>query len=117
MGLNSVEAPVILIAGGQDKTGDDLAWINSIKANAAFVLLIGEAANLFAEKLRDRDYHNYQIVNTMENAVTQSISLAQQHRAKVVLLSPACASFDQYLSFEARGEHFRQLCQGLRPSY
>lgn len=116
VGLNSVEAPVILIAGGQDKTGDDLAWINSIKANAAFVLLIGEAANLFAEKLRDRDYHNYQVVNTMENAVTQSISLAKQHRAKVVLLSPACASFDQYLSFEARGEHFKQLCQELPPN-
>jgi UDP-N-acetylmuramoylalanine--D-glutamate ligase len=113
VGLNSVEAPVILIAGGQDKTGDDLAWINSIKANAAFVLLIGEAATSFAEKLGDRDYHNYQIVNTMENAVTQSISLAQQHQAKAVLLSPACASFDQYLSFEARGEHFKQLCQEL----
>jgi UDP-N-acetylmuramoylalanine--D-glutamate ligase len=116
VGLNSVEAPVILIAGGQDKTGDDTTWIDSIKANAAFVLLIGEAAPSFAEKLRDRDYHNYQIVNTMENAVTQSISFAQQHQAKAVLLSPACASFDQYLSFEARGEHFKQLCQGLRPS-
>jgi UDP-N-acetylmuramoylalanine--D-glutamate ligase len=111
--LNSVEAPVILIAGGQGKTGDDTAWINSIKANAVFVLLIGEAAPMFAEKLRDRDYHNYQIVETMENAVAQSIPLAHQYQAKVVLLSPACASFDQYLSFEARGEHFRQLCQKL----
>jgi UDP-N-acetylmuramoylalanine--D-glutamate ligase len=115
VGLNSVEAPVILIAGGQDKTGDDTAWINSIKANAAFVLLIGKAAPGFAEKLRDRDYHQYKIVNTMENAVTQSVSFAQQHQAKAVLLSPACASFDQYLSFEARGEHFRQLCQQLSP--
>jgi UDP-N-acetylmuramoylalanine--D-glutamate ligase len=113
VGLNSVEAPVILIAGGQGKTGDDTAWIDSIKANAAFVLLIGEAAPAFAEKLGDRDYHNYQVVETMENAVAQSILLAHQHQAKVVLLSPACASFDQYLSFEARGEHFRQLCQKL----
>jgi UDP-N-acetylmuramoylalanine--D-glutamate ligase len=116
VGLNSVEAPVILIAGGQGKTGDDTAWIDSIKANAAFVLLIGEAAPAFAEQLGDRDYHNYQIVETMENAVAQSIPLAHQHQAKVVLLSPACASFDQYLSFEARGEHFRQLCQGLKSS-
>jgi UDP-N-acetylmuramoylalanine--D-glutamate ligase len=114
VGLNSVEAPVILIAGGQEKTGDDTAWIDSIKANAAFVLLIGEAALMFAKKLGDRDYHNYQVVETMENAVAQSIPLAHQHQAKVVLLSPACASFDQYLSFEARGEHFRQLCQELK---
>jgi UDP-N-acetylmuramoylalanine--D-glutamate ligase len=113
VGLNSVEAPVILIAGGQSKTGDDTAWIDSIKANAAFVLLIGEAASVFAEQLGDRDYHNYQIVETMEIAVAQSIPLAHKHQAKVVLLSPACASFDQYLSFEARGEHFRQLCQKL----
>jgi UDP-N-acetylmuramoylalanine--D-glutamate ligase len=112
--LNSVEAPVILIAGGEGKTGDDTAWIDSIKANAAFVLLIGEAAPAFAEKLGDRNYHNYQIVETMENAVAQSILLAHKYQAKVVLLSPACASFDQYLSFEARGEHFRQLCQRLK---
>lgn len=116
VGLKSVEAPVILIAGGQGKTGDDTAWMDSIKANAAFVLLIGEAAAVFAEQLGDRDYHNYQIVDTMENAVAKSIGLAHQYQAKVVLLSPACASFDQYLSFEARGEHFRQLCQKLKSS-
>ena len=113
VGLNSVEAPAILIAGGELKTGDDRAWIDSIKANAAYVLLIGTAAPIFAEKLRDRGLHNYEIVETMENAVAKSIPLAQEHQAKVVLLSPACASFDRYLSFEERGEHFRQLCQKL----
>ena len=50
----------------------------------------------------------------MEKAVDQSIAIAQKQQAKVVLLSPACASFDQYLSFETRGDHFRQLCMALR---
>ena len=114
VGLNSVEAPAVLIAGGQGKTGDDTAWIDSIKAQAAFVLLIGEAAPIFAQRLSERNYANYKIVETMENALAESISVAQEYQAKVVLLSPACASFDQYLSFEARGKHFRQLCQELK---
>jgi UDP-N-acetylmuramoylalanine--D-glutamate ligase len=113
VGLNSVEAPVILIAGGQAKAGDDQAWIESIKAKAAVVLLIGEAAPMFAQRLRDRGYDNYQIVETMDKAVAQSLQLAQNYQAKAVLLSPACASFDQYLSFEDRGEHFRQLCLAI----
>ena len=114
VGLNSVEEPVILIAGGQAKAGDDEAWIDSIKARATTVLLIGEAAPVFAQRLSDRNCDRYQIVETMENAVTQSLAIAQEQRAKVVLLSPACASFDQYLSFEARGDHFRQLCLAMR---
>ncbi len=114
VGLNSVEAPVILIAGGQAKAGDAQAWIDSIKTKAAMVLLIGEAAPVFAQKLSDRAYDNYQIVETMENAVTQSLIVAKEQRAKVVLLSPACASFDQYLSFEDRGNHFKQLCLAIK---
>ncbi len=110
VGLNSVAAPVILIAGGEAKTGDDTLWIEQIKAQAATVLLIGEAAPMFAQRFSDRGFDNYQIVETMENAVNQSLTLAMEHQAKVVLLSPACASFDQYLSFEARGDHFKQLC-------
>ncbi len=110
VGLNSVAAPVILIAGGEAKTGDDTLWIEQIKAQAATVLLIGEAAPIFAQRFSDRGFDNYQIVETMENAINQSLALAVEHQAKVVLLSPACASFDQYLSFEARGDHFKQLC-------
>ena len=113
VGLNSVDSPAVLIAGGQGKTGDDTAWIDSIKRKAAAVLLIGEAASDFAEKLRSHNYDDYQIVETMENAVSQSLEIAQEKKAKVVLLSPACASFDQYLSFEARGDHFRELCLAI----
>ncbi len=113
VGLRSVSAPAILIAGGQIKSGDATAWIDSIKEKAGYVLLIGEAAPALAAKLSDRDYDNYRIVETMENAVGVSSEIALKYEAKVVLLSPACASFDRYLSFEARGEHFRQLCLSL----
>ncbi|TBR57635.1 UDP-N-acetylmuramoyl-L-alanine--D-glutamate ligase [Mastigocladus laminosus UU774] len=110
VGLGSVSSPVILIAGGEAKAGDDTAWIAKIKTKAAVVLLIGDAANTFAQRLQEMGYTNYEIVETMNKAVSRSAELAKQHQASVVLLSPACASFDQYPNFEVRGEHFRQLC-------
>ncbi|MDJ0692156.1 MAG: UDP-N-acetylmuramoyl-L-alanine--D-glutamate ligase [Xenococcaceae cyanobacterium MO_188.B32] len=113
VGLASVNAPVILIAGGEAKEGDDTKWIEQIKVKAAKVLLIGEAADTFAQRLSQCNYNAYEIVETMDNAVTRSIEVAKTHQAAVVLLSPACASFDRYQSFEHRGEHFRQLCQQL----
>jgi UDP-N-acetylmuramoylalanine--D-glutamate ligase len=113
VGLTAVKAPVILIAGGEAKAGDDLAWLNTIAQKAAAVLLIGSAASQFADRLQGVGYTNFEIVETMANAVTRSSVLATQHQAKVVLLSPACASFDQYNSFEHRGDDFRQLCQQL----
>jgi UDP-N-acetylmuramoylalanine--D-glutamate ligase len=109
VGLASVEAPVILIAGGEAKEGDDSRWLKMIKAKTAQVLLIGEAAPTFAQRLQQIGYEDYQIVETMDNAVKNALSIAQEKGAKVVLLSPACASFDQYQSFEHRGDHFRQL--------
>ena len=111
VGLTSVNGPVILIAGGQAKSGDDRAWIEQIKNKAISVLLIGEAAANFAQRFTESDYTNYEIVATLDQAVLRSMDLAQKNKAKTVLLSPACASFDQYLSFEHRGDHFRQLCQ------
>jgi UDP-N-acetylmuramoylalanine--D-glutamate ligase len=113
VGLTAVKAPVILIAGGESKEGDDLAWLETIKQKAAAVLLIGIAAKQFADRLQAVGYTNYEIVETMANAVTRSVEIARERQAKVVLLSPACASFDQFTSFEHRGDDFRQLCQAL----
>jgi UDP-N-acetylmuramoylalanine--D-glutamate ligase len=113
VGLTAVKAPAILIAGGAAKEGDDGVWLDTIKQKAAAVLLIGDAATQFADRLKSVGYTNYEIVETMANAVVRSIELAKKYQAKVVLLSPACASFDQYTSFEHRGDDFRQLCQNL----
>jgi UDP-N-acetylmuramoylalanine--D-glutamate ligase len=113
VGLAAVDAPVILIAGGEAKQGDDTAWIATIQTKAAAVLLIGAAAPLFADRLQQSGYHTYEVVETLEKAVPRSLELAIQYQARVVLLSPACASFDQYPNFEQRGDHFRRLCQAL----
>jgi UDP-N-acetylmuramoylalanine--D-glutamate ligase len=113
VGLNSVASPVILIAGGEAKEGDDTAWIEKIKQKCTKVLLIGDASDLFALRLENAGYQQYEIVNDMEKAVIKGRKLASELGAKVVLLSPACASFDQYRSFEHRGDHFRELCLNL----
>ncbi|WP_414529849.1 UDP-N-acetylmuramoyl-L-alanine--D-glutamate ligase [Nodularia chucula] len=110
VGLNSVKSPAILIAGGEAKPGDDTGWLAKIQAKAAAVLLIGSAAPAFAQRLQAVGYTNYEIVGTMAEAVPRSAELAKQYQASVVLLSPACASFDQYPNFEARGDDFRKLC-------
>jgi UDP-N-acetylmuramoylalanine--D-glutamate ligase len=112
VGLASVEAPAILIAGGEAKAGDDTGWLQTIQAKAALVLLIGAAAPAFAQRLAQIN-QPYEIVETMDRAVQRAAELAPQSGAAVVLLSPACASFDQYANFELRGEHFRQLCRQL----
>jgi UDP-N-acetylmuramoylalanine--D-glutamate ligase len=113
VGLASVASPTILIAGGEAKEGDDSLWIETIQAKAAAVLLIGDAAPAFAERLKQAGYSSYEIVETMAQAVPRAAELAKHYDARVVLLSPACASFDQYQSFEHRGDDFRQLCQPL----
>lgn len=113
VGLSAVARPAILIAGGEAKAGDDTGWLQKIRQATAAVLLIGSAAPAFAQRLDETGYANYEIVETMERAVARSTELALQRHARVVLLSPACASFDQYQSFEQRGDHFRSLCLQL----
>ena len=111
VGLTAVAVPAILIAGGDPKTGDDTAWLHRIQEAAIAVLLIGDAAPIFAKRLEAIGYTNYELVETLEQAVPRSGKLAAQLQAKTVLLSPACASFDQFPNFEARGDRFRELCQ------
>jgi len=109
MGLQAVDT-TILIAGGEPKAGETQAWLELIAQKAATVLLIGKAAKEFAELFATVNYKNYEIVETLEIAVPQALSLALKLKVNYVLFSPACASFDQFANFEQRGDRFRELC-------
>jgi UDP-N-acetylmuramoylalanine--D-glutamate ligase len=113
VGLSAVAAPAILIAGGEAKDGDDRAWIAQIQAKAAAVVLIGNAAPQFEARLRSVGYSTVEVQTTLAQALPRAAVLAAEHGAQVVLFSPACASFDQYVDFEQRGDDFRAQCQAL----
>jgi UDP-N-acetylmuramoylalanine--D-glutamate ligase len=107
--LESVEGPAIWIAGGRDK-GLELGALSDVAAQRArAALLIGEAAPRFARALRDRIPARE--VVSLEEAVARAAEQAQP--GDTVLLAPACASFDQFASFEARGECFRAAVAAL----
>jgi UDP-N-acetylmuramoylalanine--D-glutamate ligase len=98
------------ILGGQAKTTELDACLPHLKAvKAAYV--IGEAAPLFETILAPR--LPVTKAGTLDVAVTRAAAAAEA--GDTVLLSPACASFDQFRDFEARGAHFRALVEGLHP--
>ena len=72
----------------------------------------GRDAPAFAATLDSAAVQN-SVVETLDRAVPAALAAAQAQSADVVLLSPACASFDQYTGFEARGDHFRALVHDM----
>ncbi len=94
---------VALIAGGRDKNTSLDDFCLCIKKYIKDVILIGEAADRFEEALLSFNYNNIKRAKTLEEA----IDVAQNTNNDVVLLSPACASFDMFKSYEHRGEVFK----------
>jgi len=110
--IKAVEAlpgKIYLIAGGKDKGEKYTPWISTFSGKIGSIGLIGEAA----EKI-ERDLAGSLPIKhcaTLDQAFAHCKQLAQP--GDVVLLSPGCASFDQYRCFEERGEEFRQLVNNL----
>ena len=102
---------IVWIAGGMAKAGgiDDLV---SYFPRITRTFLIGRDAPALAETLAAHDVP-YEIAGDLEHAVPAARKAAEEGGAEVVLLSPACASFDQFASFEARGRRFAELVHGL----
>ena len=109
--LESFTEPLILIAGGKDKMTDLDEMMALVKTNVKELILIGEAAQRFAEAAVKAGVAHIHRCESMEEAVLLSARIAEE--GDVVLLSPACASFDWYARFEDRGDHFRRLVERL----
>ena len=107
--LESIEQPIWLIAGGRDKGGDFSRLASVIRRRVKRLVLIGEAAPLIANAV-----HQYQAIDrpaTLREAV--EIAAAGAAAGDVVLMSPACASFDMFADYQDRGRQFKALVQSL----
>ena len=94
---------VTLIAGGRDKNTDLTEFCEAIKEHIKTVVLIGEATQRFEENLIKNGFENIIKEETMQSAIDKSIEL----NPDIVLLSPACASFDMFSGYEERGRVFK----------
>lgn len=95
---------VALIAGGRDKNTDLKEFCDSINKHIKTVILIGEAADRFEQNLKNNGFKNIIREKTLESAIDKGIEI----KPDVILLSPACASFDMFSSYENRGEVFKE---------
>ena len=108
--LRAYPGGIHLIAGGRGKRQDFSPLASPVAERCSAVYLIGEAAGDLGTALGGTGIPLHQ-VGDLEHAVAAAREAARP--GQTVLLSPACASYDQYPDFEARGEHFRSLVESL----
>jgi UDP-N-acetylmuramoylalanine--D-glutamate ligase len=109
-GVAAYEAPLHLILGGSLKGEDFGPFARDLPANVASIHLLGEATAELAAAL-DAAGRAYDSAGELATAVAHAAAAARP--GDVVLLSPACASYDQFANFEERGDTFRRLVEEL----
>ncbi|MBI2471917.1 MAG: UDP-N-acetylmuramoyl-L-alanine--D-glutamate ligase [Planctomycetes bacterium] len=113
--ITAFQAQVILIAGGYDKGSSFMAFADACAGNTKAVVLIGKTAEkikeLILEKKGTKETPSIFIQKTFEEAFQQANALAKT--GDVVLLSPACASYDMFINYEHRGRQFKDMVKAL----
>ncbi|PWM50214.1 MAG: UDP-N-acetylmuramoyl-L-alanine--D-glutamate ligase [Clostridiales bacterium] len=109
--LEAYDRPLVLIAGGKGKGVSFLPLAELIKKRVKAVVLVGMAKYELKEALDQAGFSNYVLVDTFEQTVPAAQKIAQA--GDIVLLSPACTSWDMFNSYEERGELFKKLVNAL----
>jgi UDP-N-acetylmuramoylalanine--D-glutamate ligase len=107
--LEGIREPVVLIAGGRDKAGDFAQLRALVKERVKTLVLIGEAS----EKIRQALGDVTETVTAPDLKEAVDVARERARRGEVVLLSPACASFDMFRDFEDRGAQFKKIVREL----
>lgn len=109
MALRSLIVPGVVILGGRTKGDDYSRLVPSLKSSVRTVILIGESTDVFAEIFAD---YNCIKAFSMDDAVVKAMRSSLP--GDVILLSPACASFDMFSDFEERGDAFKNAFVRLK---
>jgi UDP-N-acetylmuramoylalanine--D-glutamate ligase len=108
--IASFDRPIILIAGGRHKGGDYAPLMKVAKKRVKKAFLMGESKQIMAEAFED--HVPYATADSKDDAVTKAFSVAKPH--DVVLLAPACSSFDMFTDYGHRGRMFKKAVEGLQ---
>lgn len=107
--LGSFDSPIVLIAGGKDKGNDYSPLFTLVRKKVRSMVLIGQAASKMQKEFSDKT--KCVMAASMEDAVLKARADAKD--GDIVLLSPACASFDMFQDYEHRGREFKRLVMEL----
>ena len=110
--VEAMKRPICIIAGGYDKGSDFTEWIDTFKGRVKFVAVIGAVKDKIVDTLNKADFTNYKTADTFEEAIDLCYENAE--KGDCVLLSPACASWDMFKSYEQRGEIFKDYVRKLK---
>lgn len=112
VGLSSLKKPIRLIAGGMDKKTTFAQWIRLFKGRVEKVYIIGETKEQIVKECEEEGYMNFSTFETLEEAVQTAYD--EGCSGECILLSPACASWDMFESYEKRGELFKEIVKALK---
>lgn len=107
--LESISAPIILLAGGKDKGASYKILKETVRKKVKHLVLFGESRIRMKEEIGNSV--NTTLTDTLENAVTEAFLHTGQNDS--ILFSPACSSFDMFSSYEERGKEFKRIVKSI----
>ena len=110
-GIQAMSRPTFLIGGGYDKGSDYTEWIQAFDGKVKALVLLGATKEKIAQTAKKCGFDQIIMTESLEEAVKVCADHAEPGDA--VLLSPACASWDMFPSYEVRGRRFKELVNSL----